>query len=147
MPEEAMRREIKDAPSLMDLAALKPRWGVSIQALIVRAFDLGYLTDRQYRYFFEQISKMGWRKSEPKEFDIKSEKPRLLSKLAEVAYGSSLTPQKIADLASIPTSMAEQILAGYAMKSDLPKIPTQDEPQLEAAIEPRNNLLTFSRKR
>jgi Zn-dependent peptidase ImmA (M78 family) len=146
MPEEAMRLEIRTPISLSDLARLKPRWGVSIQALIRRARDLELLTERQYRYFFEQISKMGWRKCEPPEFDIKPERPRLLSKLAEIAYGVPSNPRKVAELASIPIGLAEQILAVHAQKADMPRR-SESVDDFESDAKPPNNLIRFSRKK
>jgi Zn-dependent peptidase ImmA (M78 family)/transcriptional regulator with XRE-family HTH domain len=136
MPEEAMLREIKRPVSLIELARLKPRWGVSIQALVVRAFELKMLNDRQYRYFFEQISKFGWRKREPSELDIKPERPRLFKKLAEMVYGIPPSAEKIAALVSMPVAMAEQMLAIHAGKSDLPSIA---KGELSKAIEESHN--------
>src|SRR5262249_25364187 len=82
LPSEAMKREIKRPVTLTSLAALKPRWGVSIQALIRCAYELGISSEGQYRYLSEQISKLGWRKREPENLDIPVEKPRLFRKLA-----------------------------------------------------------------
>ena len=39
LPEKAMRREIVSPVTITSLAELKPRWGVSIQALIYRAHE------------------------------------------------------------------------------------------------------------
>jgi Zn-dependent peptidase ImmA (M78 family)/DNA-binding XRE family transcriptional regulator len=147
LPEEAMRKEIRTPVTLMDLAYLKPRWGVSIQALIYRAHQLDILTDRQYRYFFEQINKLGWKRREPEEFDIKPEKPRLFSKLAEVVFGTPPSAEKVAKLVSIPVSLAEQILTVHAQKTDLPKAePAEGTGEISLPSIPVNNLIQFSRK-
>jgi Zn-dependent peptidase ImmA (M78 family) len=84
MPEKAMRREITTPVTLTSLAALKPRWGVSIQTLIYRAHQLGIIADRQYRYLFEQISIRGWRTREPENLDIPVERSRTLRKIVEL---------------------------------------------------------------
>lgn len=148
MPEEPMLREIKRPVTLLDLAQLKPRWGVSVQALIRRAFDLKLLTDRQYRYFFEQISKLGWRLQEPPELDIKPEKPRLFRKLAEVALGVPPNAEKLAGLISISVGMAKQILAIHAGQSELPN---SARGELSKAIEESHsksdNVLSFKNAR
>jgi Zn-dependent peptidase ImmA (M78 family)/transcriptional regulator with XRE-family HTH domain len=148
MPEEAMLREIRQPVSLMELAPLKKRWGVSVQALVRRAYELKLLTDRQYRYLFEQINKLGWRMREPAELDIKLEKPRLFRKLAELAYGIPPAAGMVADIISIPVSMAEELLAVHAGKSDLP---TFAKGELTKAIEeipqPPNKVLTFRKAR
>lgn len=47
------------------LVRMKERWGVSLQALIRRAFDLKLISSRQYRGAYIYISKRGWRTNEP----------------------------------------------------------------------------------
>lgn len=144
LPEEAMMREIKPPVTLLDLAPLKKRWGVSVQALVKRSFDLKLINERQYRYLYEQINKRGWRMREPEELDIKPEKPRLLRKLSELAYGIPPNAERVAALVSMPHSMAEQILAAHAGKSELPAVA---KGELTKAIEESqgtpDNLLTF----
>jgi Zn-dependent peptidase ImmA (M78 family)/transcriptional regulator with XRE-family HTH domain len=144
MPEHVMLDVIKQPVSLNQLAELKPRWGVSVQALVKRAHGLGLMNERQYRYMFEQISKMGWRKREPAELDIKPEKPRLLRKLAEVVYGIPPQIDKIASLVSLPISMADTILSIHADKPDLPKTSSEKKNE-KITIEPKKNVLNFSR--
>lgn len=65
MPEASIRAELSGRTTLQKLAALKPRWKVSMQALARRAFDLDIVTERKYRSLMTQFSKLGWRKSEP----------------------------------------------------------------------------------
>lgn len=147
LPAEAMKREIPRSPTLTDLAKLKPRWGVSIQALVYRARELGFITERQYRYMFEQISRLGWRKREPENLDIKPEKPRLFRKLAEVNYGAPPDAEKIALPMGLPTTMVESILEAHASKADFSKgekgVPIK-------VVEPENTtggtLIQFKRK-
>jgi Zn-dependent peptidase ImmA (M78 family)/DNA-binding XRE family transcriptional regulator len=121
LPEVSMKRELKHSPSLTDLAKLKPRWGVSVQALIYRAYDLELLSERQYRYMFEQISRMKLRKQEPANLEVKSEKPRLFRKLAELNYGAPPDAEKIAALIGAPTHMVEAMLDAHAAKADMSK--------------------------
>src|SRR6185437_2384753 len=86
MPEASMLEEIRTPVTLSSIAALKPRWRVSIQALIYRAKELDIITQRQYRYLFEQLSSVGWRTKEP--VTIEPEKPRAFRQLAEFVYGN-----------------------------------------------------------
>ena len=44
---------------------MKKKWGVSIQAMVYRAHQLGMITWNQYSYLMRQISKRGWRTREP----------------------------------------------------------------------------------
>jgi len=63
------------------LAALKPEWRVAMQALLMRAKALGFLTDNQNRYLWQQISSRGWRLREPPELDFEREKPSVLDSM------------------------------------------------------------------
>jgi Zn-dependent peptidase ImmA (M78 family) len=65
------------------LAALKPEWRVSMQALLRRAMTLGYVDQNQYRYLMTRISSRGWRLREPPELDFPHEKPTVLTAIIE----------------------------------------------------------------
>ena len=68
--------------SLQRAAMLKPKWRVSIAALIVRAHDLGVITHSQYRRCFTQLSAAGHRTCEP--VTISDERPSLIDQLLGV---------------------------------------------------------------
>ncbi len=121
LPEEAIRSEVGHSPTLTDIAKLKPRWGVAIQALVYRLHELKLLSDRQYRYMFEQISKNKWRKHEPANLAIETERPRLFRKLAEMHYGIPIPAEKVAALVSLPTHWAEMMIDAHASKGQMPK--------------------------
>jgi Zn-dependent peptidase ImmA (M78 family)/transcriptional regulator with XRE-family HTH domain len=146
LPETAMKREMPRSPSLTDLAKLKPRWGVSIQALVYRAHELKIITDRQYRYMFEQMTRFGWRKVEPENLDIKPEKPRLFRKLAELNYGVPPSAEKIGALVCTPAHMVEAMLEAHAAKADSSK--GEKGVPVKVIDEPSKNgtLLKFERK-
>jgi len=65
------------------LAALKPEWRVSMQALLRRALTLGYVDQNQYRYLMQRISARGWRLREPAELDFPHEQPAVLSSIIQ----------------------------------------------------------------
>lgn len=114
MPTAAMRREIVPPVTLSRLAPLKLRWGVALQALIRRAYDLGIIADRQYRYLFEQLSAKGWRTVEPGNLAIVPERPRALRKMAELIYGNPIDYVRFASDARLPISYLRDLIAGYA---------------------------------
>jgi len=89
MPEDAIRNELVTPVTLTSIAQLKPKWGVSMQALIYRAHNLEIITDRQYRYLFEQLSARGWRTREPSNLDIPIETPQAFSKMVQSVYEST----------------------------------------------------------
>jgi Zn-dependent peptidase ImmA (M78 family)/DNA-binding XRE family transcriptional regulator len=112
MPEVGIRPDLRPPVSLTRIAGLKPKWGVSIQALVRRAYDLGVISERQYRYLFMQISSKGWRTDEP--IPITPERPRLLKKMAEVLYGSPLPVERIASDAEMLPAEVSRIFGRYA---------------------------------
>jgi Zn-dependent peptidase ImmA (M78 family)/transcriptional regulator with XRE-family HTH domain len=81
MPAEDIRPELRGL-RFRDLGILKPRWRVSLAALIRQAHRVGAISDRQYRTFNMQLSGLpGGRKHEPGEFD--PEQPRLMRHILE----------------------------------------------------------------
>jgi Zn-dependent peptidase ImmA (M78 family)/DNA-binding XRE family transcriptional regulator len=127
LPRQAMVNEMTQPVTLTSLAELKPRWGVSIQALIMTAHEFGLITDRQKRYLFEQLGARGWRVREP--IQMQAEKPRTLRRMAEVAFGEASTAARLAGAMSIPVGLARDILEVHAAKSEMPPIgrPTRDQ--------------------
>ena len=65
MPSNDIYRRLKRALSLNKLIEEKQRWGVSLAALVYRLRELQILTDWQYRMFFIELSKRGYRTREP----------------------------------------------------------------------------------
>ena len=127
MPEAALKNEIKTPVTLSSLAALKPKWKVSIQALIRRAKDLSIITGRQYRYLFEQLSSMGWRTVEP--ITIEPEKPRALRQRAEIVYGDPIDFRRMATEFNVDVDHLRELMGGYAGKRT-----TAEEPKLESKV-------------
>jgi Zn-dependent peptidase ImmA (M78 family)/DNA-binding XRE family transcriptional regulator len=117
MPAEAMIRAIRPPFTLSSLAALKPHWRVSIQALIRRANDLEIISHRQYRYLFEQLSSVGWRMKEP--VPIEPEKPRAFRQIAEFLYGDPPDIRSMADDHSLQPEFLREALRHYAPKMEL----------------------------
>ncbi len=98
MPEHDIRHEL-DRLTLDRLIALKLRWRVSMQALLMRAQHLGTITLRQARYLWMMIGKAGWRTREPIEADVETEKPTLLTEILDLYRNSfGYSANQIADL-------------------------------------------------
>ncbi len=112
MPERAMAVELTAPVTLQKIMQLKARWGVSIQALVRRALDLGVISERQHYYLFEQIGRNGWRTQEPVEIPV--EKPRALRKMAETLYGTPIDYRKLAVDLRMPYSLTKDLFEGHA---------------------------------
>ena len=139
MPESTMRDQLPSPLTLETLAPLKRRWGVSIQALIRRGRDLALITERQYRYLFEQLSARGWRTREPSGLDVPIEKPRAVRKMVEVLYGTPIDYHRLADDTNLSVPLVKQIMEAHAERGDMVATVRAEMPV------PRN-MLQFARR-
>ena len=79
MPKTEISQVFEGAKiSLGYLADLKPRWKVSMQALMRRAFDLNFLGQPSYEYLCRVMSIAGFKKQEPPMLNIPEETPGIL---------------------------------------------------------------------
>jgi len=80
MPEEDIAHQLYGL-SLEKIMTMKMHWKTSMQAIIRRARDLKRISDRGYKYYQIQMSKRGWRSSEPMELQGTMENPKLFKRL------------------------------------------------------------------
>ncbi|CAG19734.1 helix-turn-helix domain-containing protein [Photobacterium profundum] len=77
LPADSFARDLEN-PTLETFLALKPRWKVSIAAMIYRAHQLDIISDLQKSNLYKNLSSKGWRIKEPYDDQVKPENPRLL---------------------------------------------------------------------
>lgn len=83
--------------SFDELRLLKQEYGVSIQAWMRRAFDLGIIDQPIYSMLYRRLSARGWRTEEPN--GVRKEEPRRLRLLVHQALAENLvTPSFAATL-------------------------------------------------
>lgn len=91
LPARTFRSECPERLVWSELRRLKRRWGVSLQAIVRRAFELGIYSESTYRRAYVQINRLGWRTGEPDEPAL--ERPTLLrtaaAQLAQVGVSKS----------------------------------------------------------
>lgn len=85
LPAEEIRQSVSEHLALNGYLAIKARWGISIAAIIVRAHNLGLISDSRHKSLMVQISYKGWRKTEPVE--VEPEAPLLLQQMVTRAFG------------------------------------------------------------
>lgn len=112
LPEDAMRAEMQPPVTLTSLAAMKPRWGVSIAFLAKRADSLFIVTPNQYRYLVQQMRSAWGTRSEPGDDKIIPERPRLLGKMAEMLYGDPINFTRLGNDSGLPVQMLRELLGG-----------------------------------
>lgn len=96
LPADMLRAEvgtIRSTISLGELAALKRRYGVSIQALTYRCRELGIISETTFRELFKVFAERGWRAppfKEPECLPEEYELPRRFERLCLRAYSENL---------------------------------------------------------
>ena len=83
--------------TIQHMLELKQVWRVSMSALIRRARDLGVISQRRYTSLFQHLSRLGYRKREPRPFSHES--PQLVKMLVD-SHRTHLgyTDNELADL-------------------------------------------------
>lgn len=98
MPIEVIRPQLRNL-KIGRLLDLKREWGVSMQALVERAYHAGLLSSAQRTSMYKAFSARGWRTTEPVSDQLPPEDPALPATIGEVLYGKGLTEEEIANLA------------------------------------------------
>ena len=76
LPAKAFGNDVAVYPNrLGHYIELKKKWNVSIMAMIMRAYSLGYLSSNQYSYLMRQMSARGYRQIEPLDDSIEYKHP------------------------------------------------------------------------
>lgn len=76
------------ATDLEVLRAIKPKWKVSIAAMIMRGRDAKILLEETEKRLWVNLSRRGWRREEPFDQEIQAEEPRLLRRAIELVLKS-----------------------------------------------------------
>jgi len=111
LPQKAIRRELgvkRNKISIQELGILKQQFGISIQAIIMRATNLGIISDYYTRYFFKYFSEMGWKSEEPYKLEGKESSKRfeqlifrgLSEEVISMNKAASLMNMKLAEFRS-----------------------------------------------
>lgn len=100
MPDDDVSSRIRFVTGLNELIHAKRRWGVSVAALNYRLHKMGIVSDWQNRNFNIEISKRGFRKTEPEGLATETSAiwPHILADL----WSQRLTQDHIADSLALP---------------------------------------------
>jgi Zn-dependent peptidase ImmA (M78 family) len=82
------------SPTLDAFRAIKPKWKVSIQAMIMRAMELRLLSPEQQGRIWPNLNRRGWRKSEPLDETLEPESPRLLRRTVDLLLKTGATTRQ-----------------------------------------------------
>ena len=98
MPGEVIKPQLRHV-TLGRLVDLKREWGISMQALIERANDLGLLAGNQRSNMYKSLSARGWRTLEPVSEELPKETPSLPRDIGDALFAKGLSAKEIAMLA------------------------------------------------
>lgn len=99
LPAETFAEDLFVA-TIDGMLALKPKWKVSVAAMLHRACDLGIVDANHARRQWMSLSRRGWRRVEPGDGTIPTEKPTALMRAFELVVEAGL---------SSPAQMVEQL--------------------------------------
>ena len=106
-PETAIRSELGERRtrlSLQELGALKQQYGISMQAIVYRAKELGIVNDNYFKQFFFMFRQMGYKVEEPVKYQGYEQSTRfkqllfraLAEEIISMSKAAALNNQKLA---------------------------------------------------
>ena len=116
MPRETFLAECPSRWHFATFRALKRRWRVSIQGLVVRAYRLGRLSQSSYRRAFMDLGKLGMRMNEPDEWPLTE--PAVLRRALELVT-DDLPMSRIADTLGLHESNLIQLVEPIVARGQL----------------------------
>ena len=111
MPADEIRSMLRGQLTLARLVDLKRHWGVSMQAPIERAFNLGVLTASQRTSLYKALSAKGMRTHEPASDELTPETPRLAAHIMSSLSGRGLSDVEVARLAGFASPADNTLVA------------------------------------
>lgn len=109
LPAESFAAEMV-RPSLDTFIALKPRWKVSVAAMIMRCKQLGIVDEDYATRLWKHYSARGWRKGEPLDDTIQFEPARLLPRAVDLIVSEGgLTKDTVLSAMSLSAADSESL--------------------------------------
>lgn len=102
MPLDEIRPELRKV-DLGTLAALKREWGVSMQALLERAYGLKTVTPEARTRFYKMMNAKGWKTNEPGSEFIPDERPEFPTRIGDALTAKGFSEDRIAEIAGAAT--------------------------------------------
>ncbi|MCP2286759.1 protein of unknown function (DUF955) [Promicromonospora umidemergens] len=100
LPPEVVRSRISEGLTLHGYLAIKAEYGITVGAAVMRARDLGVISEQRARSLQIQISSQGWRTSEP--IPVADETPLLLGQALDRAFGKQAAAKASYDVGTKP---------------------------------------------
>jgi Zn-dependent peptidase ImmA (M78 family) len=119
MPSRDIKNDF-EPHSLTKFMDLKLYWGTSMQALIYKAWQVGSLSDRMFKYYVIEMSKRGYRRREPVEASHLVETPTTLRSVIQAHLKDlDYTIEELGELFGLLTDDLEQL---YPLPPSRPRL-------------------------
>jgi Zn-dependent peptidase ImmA (M78 family)/DNA-binding XRE family transcriptional regulator len=102
MPIDEIRPELRKV-DLGTLVELKREWGVSMQAILERAYGLKTVTPEARTRFYKMMNARGWKSNEPGGEFIPDEHPEFPAQIGNALKAKGFTEERIAQIAGAAT--------------------------------------------
>lgn len=112
MPRSSLLASVHRTATLDELKQLKKRWLVSLSGFVYRLHVVGVLTDWQYHSLFVEISKRGYRTTEPNA--IGQETSQVLNKVFRALRKEGITKSDLATALHLSSRDLEALVFGLA---------------------------------
>lgn len=113
MPRSSVLAHAPLLATVDHLIKLKKYWNVSVAALTYRLHSIGAISDWHYRNLYVEMSKRGYRKSEPE--SGQREISQILGKVFSALREDGISKTDIADELNIPVEEVEELVFGLAL--------------------------------
>ena len=110
MPREAILAGARTYPTLESLIPVKKKWKVSLASLVFRLHRLQIISDWHYHLLFTELSRLGYRKSEPE--GVPREMSQVLEKVFAYLRKQGVAKHHLASELAIPVSELESLVFG-----------------------------------
>lgn len=112
MPASVFADLLPSRPEWRVMLDLKVAWGVSLQALMMRAKTLSVWSDQTYLNAIKTVAARKWRIDEPGDDELgPPEVPQLLTRSVQALRADDLDVSDIAEQAALPTDIVEGLIA------------------------------------
>lgn len=110
MPRDAIEDRLpRQHVDWLELIMLKREWGVSLQALLYRARQLGVMTPTAYESAMKTMARKGWRKAEPGDVGT-PEQPDLLRQAFDLLEQNGSSLEQTANSLALPPARVRELV-------------------------------------
>lgn len=110
MPGESWAAEAPRSTNPMHYLEWKPRWKVSVAAMLYRSYRLGVLDEGRYKSAMVRYSQLGWRTGEPGMVEVPHERPRMVTAILETLAEHQIDADTLREEIGLPPDLMEMVL-------------------------------------